>query len=225
MTRLRAAILVMLVAFQIGMACADDDGPEIRDLVTRADALARLGVVEMGASRCFGEAAALLDTARDRLAETDLSPADAAQLTLEIEAVEQDLELLTELYDDRFYGVYPLARLVVPSLLANEGLVTTEQLFNDPDVAAVVIATRKVFDQLDTYNHPHIVFRSSPTDRRLEVVAFDEFSGTAGLCRTVGELLLPLSPPKIWRPSIVASSSPSSSTGWPGLSVPSICWS
>jgi len=134
-----------------------------------------LGVVEMGASRCFGEAAALLDTARESLDATDLSPADAAQLTLEIEAVEQDLELLTEFYDDRFYGVYPLARLVVPSLLADEGLVITEQLFNDPDVAAVMVATRKIFDQLDNLNHPHIVFRSSPTDRRLEVVAFDEF--------------------------------------------------
>ncbi len=180
MNRFRAAALVLLFGLQIGVAFADDDAAQIRDLVARADALVRLGVVESGASRCFGEAAALLDTARDRLAETDLSPADAAQLTLEIEAVAEDLGLLTELYDDRFYGVYPLARLVVPSLLADEGLVITEQLFNDPDVAAVMIAARKVVDQLDTFNHPHIVFRSSPTDRRLEVVAFDEFFRSGG---------------------------------------------
>ncbi len=174
MTRTRTVCLVLLVFLQIGAANGADDAAQIRDLVAGADSLTRMGVVEMGAGRSFVEAAALLASAQERLAKADLSPADAAELSLEIDAVGQDIELLLDLYGDRFYGVFPLARLAVPTVLADEGLVVSEQLFNAPDVAATMVATRKVSNVLDGFPHPHIVLRSSPTDRRLEYVAFDE---------------------------------------------------
>lgn len=66
--------------------------------------------------------------------------------------------------------MFPLARLISPTLLADEGLGVSEQLFHPPDVAAALIATRKLLTQLDRYDHPHVVFRSSPSDRRLENV-------------------------------------------------------
>ncbi len=146
----------------------------MRDLASRADALMRLGVAEKGASRSFEEAETLLGEAENRLAEANLSASDEAVLTLEIAAVREDLEDLFELYEDRFFGVLPLARLTVPSLFADEGLVFTEQMFHAPDEAAVMAATRKVADLLDEYHHPYVVFRSSPPDRHLENVASEE---------------------------------------------------
>ena len=61
----------------------------------------RLGVAEKGASRAFGEASALLGRAEDELAQADLPSATVAALTLEIEAIRQDLEHLVGLYEDR----------------------------------------------------------------------------------------------------------------------------
>ena len=146
----------------------------MRDLAARADALMRLGIAEQGASRAFGEASALLDRAEGELAQADLPSATVAALTREIEAGRQDLGHLVALYEDRFYGVFPLARLTGPTLLADEGLALTEQVFNPPDVAAVIIATRKVADLLDEYHHPYVLFRSSPANRLLENVASEE---------------------------------------------------
>ena len=147
---------------------------EVRDLAARADTLMRLGVTEKGASRSFEEAEAVLGEAERRLAEVDLPSSVEAEVTLEIAAVREDLEDLVELYEDRFYGVFPLARLTVPSLLEDEGLVITEQVFHAPDEAAVMAATRKVADLLDEYHHPYVVFRSSPPNRHLENVASEE---------------------------------------------------
>jgi len=147
---------------------------EIRDLAAQADALMRLGVAEKGASSAFEDASAMLTQAEELLSGADLSPASREALNLEIEAVRDDLEDLVEVYEERFYGVFPLARLTLPTLLAEEGLVVTEQLINSPDVAAVIMATRKVAELLDEYHHPYVLFRSSPANRRLENIAAEE---------------------------------------------------
>ena len=83
---------------------------EIRDLAARADALMRLGVAEKGASRAFDEASAMLMQAEELLAGAELSPASQDAPNLEIEAVGDDLADLVDVYEERFYGVFPLAR-------------------------------------------------------------------------------------------------------------------
>jgi hypothetical protein len=88
--------------------------------------------------------------------------------------VRDDLADLVDIYEERFYGVFPLARLTLPTLLDEEGLVVTEQLVNSPDAAAVIMATRKVAELLDEYHHPYVLFRSSPANRRLENLAAEE---------------------------------------------------
>jgi len=147
---------------------------EIRDLAAGAEALMRIGGAEKGASRAFDEASAMLIQAEELLAGADLSPASQKTLNLEIEAVRDDLEDLMDFYEERFYGVFPLARLTLPTLLAEEGLVVSEQLINSPDVAAAMMATRKVAELLDEYHHPYVLFRSSPANRRLENIAAEE---------------------------------------------------
>jgi hypothetical protein len=170
---LRTGILVLcivLVSAQSGLASAAVAPDE---LLERADLLLRLGVLEKGAGRSFEEAGRLLEAAVEGIEEADLLPADRQRLIRESDAVREDLELLTELYDERFYGVFPLARLISPTMLVDEGLAVSEQLFHPPDVAAVLITTRKLLKLLDRYHHPHVVFRSSPNDRRLENIAAD----------------------------------------------------
>ena len=147
---------------------------QIRDLAAQADALMRLGVAEKGASSAFEEASAMLTQAEELMAGADLSPASREALNLEIEAVRDDLADLVDIYEERFYGVFPLARLTLPTLLDEEGLVVTEQLVNSPDAAAVIMATRKVAELLDEYHHPYVLFRSSPANRRLENLAAEE---------------------------------------------------
>ena len=89
---------------------------EIRDLAAGAEALMRIGGAEKGASRAFDEASAMLIQAEELLAGADLSPASQKTLNLEIEAVRDDLEDLMDFYEERFYGVFPLARLTLPTL-------------------------------------------------------------------------------------------------------------
>ena len=170
----------LLICLLLPSAISAAEDSEVRDLAAQADALMRLGVTEKGASRSFEEATILLNVAEMRLAGADLPSSTEAELTLELAAVREDLEDLVELYEERFYGVFPLARLTVPSLLADEGLVITEQLFHAPDLAAVAVATRKVANLLDEYHHPYVVFRSSPSNRRLENVASEELLREGG---------------------------------------------
>jgi hypothetical protein len=166
-------LVVVCCGFLSVAANSATDSSEVGDLLSRAEALLWLGVVDKGASRSFVEARDLLESASARLTETDLSPDETRRLTLELESVQENIEILTELYEERFYGVFPLARLITPTLLADEGFAFTEQLFHPPDVAAVEVATRRLLNQIDNYHHPHVVITSLPADRRLENVAWE----------------------------------------------------
>jgi MFS family permease len=143
---------------------------EVNELLDQAETLMHMGVVDKGASRSFEEARALVETAASRFKELDLSPAESRSLSLELEAVQEDLRILTELYAERFYGIFPLVRLISSTSLEDEGLAFTEQMDHPPDTAAVVTAARKFLNQIDKYRHPHIVVTSVPADRRLENV-------------------------------------------------------
>jgi len=171
MMKFRACILFLCIGLAAVPTSAVSQSVEIGDLMDQADLLLRLGVLQKGAGRSFEEAGQLLETIENDIAQADLGPADRQRLTQELDAVREDLELLTELYDERFYGVFPLARLISPTMVMDEGLAVSEQLFHPPDEATVLITTRKLLNQLERYDHPHVVLRSSPNDRRLENIA------------------------------------------------------
>ncbi len=163
-----AALICILAAAPVAMADPVDDGAAVRDLLDRAEFLLRLGVVDKGADRAFDAAHRELDAAEAKLSETELPSEERRQLALEIEAVREDLDLLTRLYAERFYGVFPLARLTIPTHLTDDGFAVTEQLFHPPDEAAVEVATWASLDRINDFKHPHVVVSSSPLDRELE---------------------------------------------------------
>jgi hypothetical protein len=163
-----AALICILTAVPAAIADSADDGAAVRDLLERAELHLRLGVANQGADRALEDARLLLGSAEEALAKTELPPEDRQKLALEIEGVREEAELFTELFEDRFYGVFPLARLIVPTLLADDGFAVTEQLFHASDEAAVEVATGSFLARIDDYRHPHVVVTSSPVDRALE---------------------------------------------------------
>ena len=81
-------VCISLSSFPLFAAAVLASGAsEVRDLAARADTLMRLGVAEMGASRSFEEAEALLGEAERRLTEADLPASTEAEMALEIAAV------------------------------------------------------------------------------------------------------------------------------------------
>ena len=171
MSSFRLLFVLLIVAFGAVTISSASGTSDLNELLDRADLFVRLGVMEGGASLAFVEAGHVVEAAATGIEEADLLPADRQRLTRELDAIREDLELLTELYDERFYGVFPLARLATPSVFTDDGLAVSEQLFHPPEVAAVLISTGKLLKQLDQYDHPHVVLRSSPNDRRLENIA------------------------------------------------------
>ena len=172
-TRFLTALIVVMVAIPLAAAAPVSEAVAISQELDRAELLLRLGVVEKGAGQSFEDASDLLRAAREQLASAELTTEDRLRLEREFAAVEENLNLLIGLYDGRFFGAFPLVRLTIPFLLADEGFALTEQLFHSPNEAAIRSATRALLNQIDTFFHPHIVVRSTSKDRRLEILAFE----------------------------------------------------
>ena len=141
---------------------ADPPGTEIEQLLDRAEGLIHVAVSEAGAGRSFEEALALVEDAQSALGTLDASPDRRAELARQVAGVQESLDLARELSEDRFYGVFPLARLVVPTILADGGLELTEQLFHAPEIAAIDRAAGGLAGKAAELDHPHIVLRSVP---------------------------------------------------------------
>lgn len=168
-----AVLIVVLVAIPVTAERPAPDAAAISQELDGAELLLRLGVMEKGAGQSFQDASDLLAGTREQLASAELTAEDRQRLEREIAAIDENLDLLVELYEDRFFGVFPLVRLTIPSLLADEGFALTEQLFHSPNEAAVRAATKALLSQIDMFFHPHVVIRSASKDRRLESLAFE----------------------------------------------------
>ena len=178
----RRALLPTLLIALSGAVLANnspdtDADVSIRATLNEAQARLLLGVSNKGAGLSLEEGLELALEAQQKAQQLALSSAESAQhataLQAEADALVAELETLVALYEDRFFGVYPLARLLVPTLLGGEGLKVTEQLFHPPDLAAVELAGRGLAAKLEPFYHPKIVLLSSPRDPELESVAFD----------------------------------------------------
>lgn len=165
-----AAVFCWLLPGATGW-CLDMD--DVGTLLDRAEKHLRLGVVDKGAGRSFEEAQRLVATAEERLTEINPPQAEAQALMLELETVREDVEIFSELYEERFYGLFPLARLISQNLSEDEGFVFTEQLYHPPDVAAVNFAIHGILNQIGKYSHPHVVITSRSVDRHLENIVLE----------------------------------------------------
>lgn len=169
-----AVLIVLLVAIPVTAAPPGPDAASIYQELDRAELLLHLGVKEKGADQSIEKASDLLQAVREQLSATDLTVDERQGLEREFAAVEENLDLLIERYDGRFFGVFPLVRLTVPFLFADGGFAVTEQLYHTPDEAAVRSAIRAFLAQINLFFHPHVVIRSTTKERRLEILAFED---------------------------------------------------
>ncbi len=168
------AVLLALCLLATPAVWADGSGA-VEDLLAQAEALLWLGVAENGAIRPIEEARALTEAASALLEEGSLDPVEQGRLSRQVEAVAAEIDLVAEVWGERYYGVFPLARLVVPALSSGHTPALTEEMFDPPDEAAVERAARQSLDLLGEYPHPLFVLGSSPTDHKLENVVSEVF--------------------------------------------------
>lgn len=162
------AVALLLLPLQV---CAEPIDAEFELLLDRAETQIWLGIANKGASDAFEEGLELVEQASVLLDSSNLPVPRQRHLEMQVDDVREQLEVLIDFHDDRFFGFYPLARLLQPTLLAEEGLAVTEQLFHPPEIAAIEIAARKFSDAVVNVDIPRVVIRSTPRNTTLENVA------------------------------------------------------
>lgn len=166
----RNSLMIALIANPL-LARASGPEAEVLLLLDRAETQVWLGISDNGASDAFEAGLSQLEEASAVVDSSDLSADARSILRRQISDVKEQLETLVELHEDRFYGVYPLARLLVPTLLVDAGFSVTEQLFHPPAIAAIEIACRQFSAKVRFVDVPRVIFRGDPRDPLLENVA------------------------------------------------------
>jgi len=110
--------------------------------------------------------------ARELLESSNLSK-DASNIIIkEIDALSVDLEEQTRVHHDTLYGVFPLVRLLAPSLFIDDLALGTFELIDDPAVASITVAGKafceKVLQKWSSRPQLNVVFTSIPANKALE---------------------------------------------------------
>lgn len=176
--RLVQSLLVgtLCLGYLIPQSVQAEDGTEAHRLTAQAEAMLWLGLAENGRVGEFAAALELLDRAEELLATADVPDADRTKLASEIDTLRVDLNLYLERSRRKFYGAYPLARLVVPILASARQDDITETLHIDPDNEAVRRAAERIVVDIDWLQYSHVVFRSDPPNRAFENEAMRVFA-------------------------------------------------
>jgi hypothetical protein len=174
---LAAAAAAMLCSAAPLPAAAHDAPAEPAEDVARLEALIRhaetyywFGMAEKGNRQAFGrglELAAEAARLRSRLAARGaLAGARSAALSRRLEGVRQDLEYQDGLAADTLWGVFPLVRLLTPSLFHDWEAAGTFDLLDHPDDVATRDAARALVDSVlekwTTRPQSEVVFTSVP---------------------------------------------------------------
>lgn len=90
---------ILLFSISSGWGTESD---EVSGLLDRAETHIKMGVVDKGAGRSFEEAMRLVKIAGEMQTELDPSQAETRNLALEIETIRKEIEIFSELYEERF---------------------------------------------------------------------------------------------------------------------------
>jgi hypothetical protein len=150
---------------------------QVRALVDQAEGMLWFGLAESGRVREFTEALQVLDRAEDVLDTAEMPDVDRINMARRIEVLREDLTLSLEHSRGRFYGAYPLARLILPfPMVVRQRDHLTETLRRESANEAVRTAAGRVVEDIVRFQYPHVVFRSEPRNRALELEAMRTFS-------------------------------------------------
>ncbi len=158
----------------------------IRDEIQHADTYYWLGMHEKGNVDAFHRGLSHLAAASTLIKKNhhDIPSKDIKQLDLEIKTLFKDLQKQLKVHGDTLYGVFPLLRLIQPTLFSNALTTGTFELVDDPDVMASTTAGYKLCHQvlksLSAKTQFHLLVNSIPRNIELEnemVNIFNEASG------------------------------------------------
>lgn len=191
MTLLKSLLVCTLcLGCLIPQSIRAEDGTEARRLTAQAEAMLWFGLAENGRVSEFRTALDLLDRAEASLAAAEVSDLDRTTLELRIGSLQDDLQLNLERSQRKFYGKYPMTRLVVPFSSSTGRDDVTETLHFLPDNEAVRGASERVIADIVRLQYPHVVFRSDPQNRAYESEAMRVFAGAnRPFAHNRGELL------------------------------------
>ena len=165
--RVGAGALVVVLVAAIAAAAEPAD-----KLLRDAETYYWFGVAEKGDMDAFARGLALVQEARVEIERSSNAPAERDRQLTAVDALQSDLEEQAEMAHDTLYGVFPLVRLLAPSLFADAQATRTFELIDEPDVVAVTSAgeelARGVFDRWSSRPQLAVVFRSEPPSRPLE---------------------------------------------------------
>ena len=154
------AFLVAWAALLAGRAAATDYEAIERHLHS-ASTYYRLGMVEMGNLDAFSAGLSHLDEAEALLPTTGGAEVDSAgRYSARIRALRTDILEQYDVSHDTFYGIFPLARLLHTTVLADAAAAGTFEFVDDPRSVAASLGARRLADQLVTY---------LPTDSQFDV--------------------------------------------------------
>ena len=146
------------------------------EALRRAQVLYWVGVEQQGLLESFDRALEELDRAEAALATANLEPAERRGLNLQVRTLREELDNQYARVRPSFYGVFPLARLIVPTLLMDARLAGAYELVDPPARVAVGMAAKESLIDILRFQHPHVVVNSRPPNRELEAEAIAVFA-------------------------------------------------
>ena len=155
-----------------GNARADGDADAVGTRLRHAQTYYWIALAEQGNMQAFSQGLSHVDAAEKLLAKSNFDPAARATFVRRMKALREDLVNQRDMCFDTLYGVFPLTRLLVPSLFSDPLATGTYELVDDPAVMASTAAgSALALDVIGAWSsRPQldVVFMSVPGDPALE---------------------------------------------------------
>ena len=155
-----------------------ESGKELsaRNYIKHAETCFWFGVAEKGNMQSFRQGLAYLDQAEQLINQPSLPGQTSKELIdklkLEIKVLRLDFKNQMEVHFDTFFGVFPLVRLLAPTLFADALATGTFELVDDPAVMASTSAgyrfCREIIANWSACPQLNVVFTSLPNNKALE---------------------------------------------------------
>lgn len=182
----RGDVRTRLVLVAVGSFClwsssiAATEPDQVRELIKHADTYYWLGMQEGGNIQAFERGLQFLDEAEGRLGSKSIAEEEKHALDSQIANSRIDLEQQKEIFLHRFYGAFPLVRLLKPSLFSDENVTGSYVLVDNPEAVAVRRTVgslcKEVFGFWYQYPQFNVVFTSVPHNVELENEALFTFN-------------------------------------------------
>jgi len=163
-------LFLILIFFKIDIIA--NELTEINKNIKDAELYYWIGMEENGDMRSYQKGLALLDTAGMNLKDLNLPEKDRKNILSKINSLKTEIEQQADISHDTLIGVFPMIRLLTPSLFWDSLADKTYELNDDPSVIALTSAMGKLIeDVLIKWKKDiqlNVIINSFPKNKALE---------------------------------------------------------